>query len=265
ERYDQIQLELTLHGVAEAYVATHDGFSVDRVVVDPDLNQQFVDFCNRLSLVGDARTWNTLLFRLRKAGQLAQIPGTRRTNFSWEDCDDFMFASEIAWQSMLNDNAAVSLDEILCDPALGAELDRRAAALAPGRTSLEYRWAALKLRKEAKFARGRAAVLRPPTAVDSAARIDEIVNTSLTDQPGLYILSDETQKEFYVGETLNLNRQLSQVCDRSQQWTALSDSVFVQTIPMDHTSAGRLAWKSCLISKKLEHCPRLNYFELRVV
>ncbi|MFT5326386.1 MAG: hypothetical protein ACI8P0_004261, partial [Planctomycetaceae bacterium] len=43
------------------------------------------------------------------------------------------------------------------------------------------------------------------------------------------------------------------------------DSVLVQTIPMDHTSAGRLAWKSCLISKQLEHCPRLNYFELRAV
>jgi DNA modification methylase len=265
ERYDQIQLELTLHGVAEAYVAAHDGFSADRVVVDPELNQEFVDVCKRLSLVGDARTWNTLLFRLRKAGKLAQVPATRRTHFSWEDCDDFMFASEVAWQTLLNDSAAASLDEILCDPTLSAELDRRAEALAPGHTSLEYRWAALKLRKEAKFARGRAAVLRPPTAVAPASPLEDMVHDSLPNQPGLYILSDGTQQEFYVGETLNLNRQLRQVSDRSEQWTAFSDSVLVQTIPMDLTSAGRLAWKSCLISKKLEHCPRLNYFELRAI
>lgn len=265
ERYDQIQLELTLHGVVEAYLATHNGFSADRVVVDPELNQEFVDVCKRLSLVGDARTWNTLLFRLRKAGKLAQVPATNRTDVSWEACDDFMYASEIAWQSMLNENAAASLDEILCDPALAAELDRRAALLAPGHTSLEYRWAALKLRKEAKFARGRAAVLRPPTAIDPPAPLKDIVNGSLAVQSGLYILSDDSQQEFYVGETLNLNRQLSQFSDRSEQWSALSESVLVQTIPMDHTSAGRLAWKSCLITKKLEHCPRLNYFELRAI
>jgi DNA modification methylase len=265
ERYDQIQLKLTLHGVAEAYLATHDGFSVDRVVVDPELNHEFVNVCDRLSLVGDARTWNTLLFRLRKAGKLAQIPATRRTNFSWEDCDEFMFASEVAWQTLLNENAAASLDEILCDPKLAAELDRRAAALAPGRTPLEYRWAALKLRKEAKFARGRAAVLRPPSAVAPPATLEDIVKDSPTDQPGLYILSDDSLQEFYIGETLDLSRQLRQVSDRSEEWNALSDSVLVQTIPMDHTSAGRLAWKSCLISKQLEHCPRLNYCELRGV
>ena len=263
ERYDQIQLELTLHGIAEAYLATHEGFSVDRVVVDPELNHEFVSVCDRLSLVGDARTWNTLLFRLRKAGKLAHIPATRRTNFSWEDCDEFMFASEVAWQTLLNENAAASLDEILCDPKLAAELDRRAAALAPGRTPLEYRWAALKLRKEAKLARGRAAVLRPPSAVAPPATLEDIVKDSPTDQPGLYILSDDSQQEFYIGETLDLSRQLRQVSDQSKAWNTLSDSVLVQTIPMDHTSAGRLAWKSCLISKQLEHCPRLNYFELR--
>tara|TARA_R110002072_G_scaffold302999_3_gene491132 strand:+ start:71771 stop:73588 length:1818 start_codon:yes stop_codon:yes gene_type:complete len=263
-RYDQIQLELTLHGVAEAYLATHDGFSVDRVVADPERNHDFVSVCDRLSLVGDARTWNTLLFRLRKAGNLAHIPATRRTDFSWDDCDEFMFASEIAWQSLLNEKSAASLDEILCDPKLAAELDRRAESLAPGRTPLEYRWAALKLRKEARFARGRAAVLRPPTAVSPATPLHEAISSSRSDEPGLYILSDDS-REFYVGETLSLDRLLRQVRNRAEQWNTLSDSVLVQTIPMDHTSAGRLAWKSCLISKQLEHCPRLNYFELRGV
>jgi DNA modification methylase len=264
ERYDQIQLELTLHGVAEAYLATSNGYSADRVVIDPELNREFTGLCERLSLVGDARTWNTLLFRLRKAGKLSHIPATVRTNFSWEDCDEFMFASEVAWQSLLNKNAAASLDEILCDPSLAQELDRRAAALAPGRTPLEYRWAALKLRKEAKFARGRAAVLRPPNML-AAAPLAEATPTQLPEEPGLYILSDDSNQEFYVGETLNLRRQLGQICEHSEQWATHSPPVLVQTIPMDHSSAGRLAWKSCLISKKIEHCPQLNYFELRSV
>ena len=265
ERYDQIQLELTLHGVAEAYLATCSGFSVDRVVIDPELNHEFTSVCERLSLVGDSRTWNTLLFRLRKAGKLSHVPATRRTNFSWEQCDDFMFASEVAWQTLLNENAAASLDEILCDPGLAQELDRRAAALAPGRTSLEYRWSALKLRKEAKFARGRAAVLRPPNRIAVASPLIESTDSQFPDEPGLYILSDDTSREFYVGETLDLKRHLMRVREHAEEWATHSDSIRVQAIPMDHTSAGRLAWKSCLISKKLEHCPRLNYFELRAV
>ncbi len=265
ERYDQIQLELTLHGVAEAYLATSKGYSVDRVVIDPELNHEFTGLCERLSLVGDARNWNTMLFRLRKAGKLSHIPATIRTNVSWEECDEYMFASEVAWQSLLNENAAASLDEILCDPSLAQEFDRRAAALAPGRTPLEYRWAALKLRKEAKFARGRAAILRPPNMLAAATPLADSTSDQLPEKPGLFILSDESSQEFYVGETLDLRRQLRQIREQSEQWAAHSAPDFVQAIPLDHSSAGRLAWKSCLISKKLEHCPRLNYFELRGV
>ena len=265
ERYDQVQLELTLHGVTQAYAATSNGYSVDRVVIDPELNHEFTALCERLSLVGDVRTWNTLLFRLRKAGKLSHVPATQRTTFSWEDCDEFMFASEVAWQSMLNENVAASLDEILCDPSLAEELDRRASALAPGRTSLEYRWAALKLRKEAKFARGRAAVLKPPARIEQPTPLDESVASTLPDKPGLYILSDQSNKEFYVGETQNLGRQFRQIQQCAEEWAVHCQPALIQTLPMDHATAGRLAWKSCLISKQLQHCPPLNYFELRAV
>jgi site-specific DNA-methyltransferase (adenine-specific) len=41
----------------------------------------------------------------------------------------------------------VSLDDLICDPDIAAEFDKLASELAPGFTSLEYRWAALALRK----------------------------------------------------------------------------------------------------------------------
>lgn len=265
ERYDQIQLELTLHGVAQAYQATNHGFSVDRVVIDPELNEEFTSLCRHLNLVGGPRTWNTLLFRLRKAGKLSHIAASRRTTFSWEDCDDFMFASEVAWQTLLNDKTAVSLDEILCDPDLACEFDRRASALAPGRTPLEYRWAALKLRKEAKFARGRAAVLKPPGTLEEPSPIEAATASRFPTSPGLYILSDPSGAQFYVGETFDLDRQFRQIQQCIDEWAAYSQPAFVQTLPMNHVEAGHLAWKSCLISRKFEHCPKLNYFELRAV
>ena len=72
------------------------------------------------------------------------------------------------WQAtqLLDAGVARSMDEILCDPQLGASFDQTAAQLAPGPKPLEYRWAALRLRKEAKKARSRAA---DPEAPESTA------------------------------------------------------------------------------------------------
>ena len=97
---------------------------------------------------------------------------TRRTAMSWEACDRFLFASEIAWQKLLDDERATSLDEILCDPALAADFDALARRYAPGFSSLDYRWAALKLRKQAEIARSRAARLRVPARLGKATALD---------------------------------------------------------------------------------------------
>lgn len=260
QRYDEIQLELTLHGISEAFRMMHDGYSADRVVADPNLNKEFVDACLRLDLVGDARTWNMLLFRLRKAGHLADVETRQRTSVSWDECDNYMFASEIAWQSLLNDGSAKSLDEILCDPELASEFDKIANQFAPGYEPLEYRWAALKLRKEAKFARSRSALLTPPTRFSEKLPIDLLNAQDLPSGPGLYILSENRNRKLYVGETLDLRSRLSMRPGQLEAWLTCAESIEVQTLAMDHRTAGKLAWQSCMVKK---HEPRLNSFELR--
>ena len=264
DHYNKAQLEATLQGIARAFRATHEGYSADRVVTDPDLNEAFVRACAEMDLVGDVRTWNILLFRLRKTGHLADIPTPQRTNLSWEDCDPYIFASEIAWQSMLNDKSARSLDEILCDPALTTTFDELAGQLAPGYTPFEYRWAALKLRKEAKYARGRASVLESLRPMNPAFGeqwpIAELQDGVLAEGPGLYVLSHDADRKLYVGETLNLRRRLTLKRHHAEAWRRFADGIFVQTLPMDCSDAGKLAWQSCLVKK---FRPHLNCFELR--
>ena len=104
-------------GLIEAFQRVNQGYSPDRVIADPGLNAELAAECARLALPGDTRWWNRNLFRLRKAGRLKHIPTGRRTELSWERCDDFLFASEIAWRQML-DRGFAGLDEILCDPDL---------------------------------------------------------------------------------------------------------------------------------------------------
>lgn len=198
-------------GLIEAFRRVNQDYSLDRVVADPQLNAALGDECKRLGLPGDIRWWNRNLFRARKAGLLSHIPTGRRTELSWEICDSFLFASEIAWKQLL-DRGCQSLDEILCDPDTAAEFDRLAALLAPEFTSLDYRWGALKLRKESKRARARAGVL-------ATSRFRELfvgpINprgrklSEVPDVSGIYIVcGGAKQQPLYAGEALALQSRL---------------------------------------------------------
>jgi site-specific DNA-methyltransferase (adenine-specific) len=257
-KFSQIQLEMTYEGIIEAFRLTHEGFSSDRVVADPDINREFITTCEKLGLTGDARTWNILLFRLRKQGKLAHFETIHRTSIPWDECDKYIFASEIAWQMMIDDESAISLDEILCDPVLAAKFDKIAHRFAPGYKPLDYRWAALKLRKEAKYARSRAAILTPPARLGKMIPIEELNISRLIHRSGIYVLSDQERK-LYAGEALELHARFTSHCRKA--WLKETDSsVLVQTLPMNISTAGKLAWQSCLVEK---FKPCFNSFELR--
>jgi site-specific DNA-methyltransferase (adenine-specific) len=260
-RYDRVQLELTLKGVLEAFRQTHAGFSADRVVADPALNDAFLDTCRRLGIAGDARTWNVLLFRLRKSGKLAGLTRVR-SPLTWDDCDEFVFASEIAWQTMLDDKLAESLDEILCDPTLAQQFDLRARRFGPNDPSLPYRLAALKVRKQAKAARSRGSILKPPTSIKTARPLAEVDIRALPETTGMYLVSKAPGQPLYAGEARNLRaRLLGQFsAKRRKVWSAYSADLLLQT-HVTHTTLGdMLAWQSCLVSK---FNPALNVRDLR--
>jgi site-specific DNA-methyltransferase (adenine-specific) len=257
ERFAQTQLLLTEQGVQAAFELTCQGYSVDRVVADPELNGEFHRACTRFGLLGDPRFWNTLLFRLRKRGALQHIPTHRRTELAWHACEPFLFASEIAWQSLLSEGQAGSLDEILCDPQLVAEFDRRASNYAPGFRVFEYRWGALKLRKQVKTARVQGAVLSPPPRGLKPVAWSEVQSATLTGG-GVYLVTAAAGEHLYVGETSDLAQRFSIQFGPGQTgcWQSAGElqiKVF-QTNPQPP-----LAWQACFARK---FRPRLNLEEL---
>ncbi|MDA7980630.1 MAG: site-specific DNA-methyltransferase [Pirellulales bacterium] len=266
------QQVLTERGLLEAFQAEHQGYSVDRLVADPELNAGFVSRCQQLGLVGDARSWNALLFRLRKAGKLAHIETVRRTSFEWADCDAYFFASEIALRLMLDGRQANSLDEILCDPALAMEFDEIAHRFAPGFSPLEYRWAALKLRKEANNARTRGAQLKFPKSRFERDR-EPLVSWDIEkapDEHGVYLLAvpgaGRAGKTLYAGETLNLRERLSNhrsadgLKELSTHCSVSVEEIHVQSVSIQSANATMLAWQSCLLTRSKG--TKLNYAEL---
>ncbi len=134
-------------GVIEAIKNTHRGFSIDRLIVDPFLNEDFQTFCDRLSIPGTIAERNRFVLKLQKSGKLkkAKVEATVRTEISWWQSDCFLDAVEIALSRTSKDYHATT-EEIFCDPRLAKEYDSLVAKFSPGRSTLEYRWTAIKLR-----------------------------------------------------------------------------------------------------------------------
>ncbi len=262
QRYAQTQLDLTARGVRQAFQETHSGFSIDRVVADPDLNQRFIAACRERSLVGQPWTWNKRLFELRKDGHLADVAIEKWSTIDWQACDRYAYASEIAMQQIFNEDLADSLDDLFCDPQLAADFDQRAARLAPGFQPFEYRWTALQLRAAAQVARTRAAALVPPQRLGAKLPLGEVRGDDFAPESAVYVLSDE-QQVWYVGETLDLQARVHLQFGEAQKsvWQALASPLFIQTVELETAGKNRLAWQSCLVKQNGER-PPWNYFEL---
>lgn len=200
--------------VAEAFMAAHQGYSADRVLADPALNDTFLDNCRSLGIPGQPRDWNHLLLNIRKRGGLTAIDTSRRTSKSRAGMDPYIFASEIAWRK-LSQEYHCSLDEILCDPTLVSKFDSISKNIAPGFASFEYRWAALSLRKYA--AEGDELLDRVTGFL--APRVFSLAETSrLPSAPGHYLIIAGTIP-FFVGFAESL--ALCSLFRRDCLWAAL--------------------------------------------
>jgi site-specific DNA-methyltransferase (adenine-specific) len=255
-------VDLVRRGIKEAFVAASQGFSADRVVADPELAQAFADECRKLDLPGSPRDWNLSLLNLRKAGALKSAETAQRTELDWETFDQISFASEIALQELLNAGAA-SLDEVLCDPDLVAEFDRRAMSFAPGHRPLDYRWAALKLRKEAKNARTRAQSLLVGRLSEKVA-LGSLVSSQFPTTGGLFAVHGAKQV-LYVGESLNLRQRVEDSfgARRAAAWRSL-DIVGQAELSLSYLRApgdirSLLGYQCKLVEK---HKPRFNFGQL---
>ena len=196
--------------IVEAFDAISDGFSVDRVVADPAMNKSYLAACAERGLTESAAQLNRQVMNLRKAGALSGRPRSKRTHFS--DEDDYRFAAEMAIRFMERKHD-VSLDRVICDPALASEFDSLAVSVCPGYSVLQYRWAALGLRKAKNLEPELAARILKPEIV-MQIRIAELTVNSIPQDQGLYLFFD-TNTVLYVGESENLRTRLKKHLDHS--------------------------------------------------
>jgi hypothetical protein len=199
-----------IDALTSAFEEASNDYPPDRVVADPALNESFVAECRSRGLNAPVAELNRSLLNLRKAGGLSGRPRAKRTHF--KDQSDYCFAAEIAVR-FLERRDQVSLDRIICAPNRVAEFDELAARIAPGHSPLQYRWAALSLRKARKLEPEVASRILPPTRVQNW-QVDQIQLDDLPTEQGLYLFFD-AEELLYVGETENLRSRIKKHLDHS--------------------------------------------------
>lgn len=236
-----------------AFDAICEGYSPDRVVADPDLNGAFQSECVRLGVLESPALLNRALLNLRKQGCLR---GRKSKRTSFKNQQDYVFAAEMAVR-LLERRHEVSLDDIICDPLRANVFDQLASQIAPGHSQLQYRWAALSLRKTSRLKPEILAKVVRPVSITSV-RVDQMKPGVIPSQQGLYLFYTSSTP-LYVGESDNLRNRISKHVDHSDNkelarwlWQNGQESLYleIQVLPANTAVRIRRALESELIRSR---------------
>ena len=197
-----------------AYLKVYDGWSTDEVLLQTELNDQFLAECKRRQPDIPSFDFNWTLLNLRKAGELRDISATKRRR---DNSDAYLHAAEIAAR-FLEDRYSVNTDRVLCDPKLRAEYDREATKVAPKVEPYLLRKASLTLRKSRRLQPElvlRVADWKKDIIVMPASEAEKDAG-KVPEQPGVYIFRDATGY-LYIGESSNLYDRIKKHLDRSDR------------------------------------------------
>lgn len=213
--------------VLQAFLQTHDGYSVDEVLINPDLHQALQAKCLALAIEREQpipettrqahKHFASALLHLRKTGQVGKV-ATRRAAKPGPDAptkDAYRFAVEIAARQIASQHGAHT-DDILVDPALRQaflETCRSVCGDLPGLTDAMLLRDAINLRKARRLRPELVARIADWGKTISVYELQTLKtnpdNLSPANAPGVYIFRDATGY-LYIGEAKNLSTRLKQ-------------------------------------------------------
>lgn len=262
---DQSTASPDIHQVVkDAYLEVFDGASTDRVVADPDHNCLFIQACWVRGVKASQYELNKLLLNARKSKKLGKVEGVKAWRVPRKVMEQYELASEAAVR-LLQDREHytnqrwVSLDDILCDPRLGKQFFEIASSLAPGFDAVDYRWAALSIRKAINRSQKVTDEVQSPDFTALGSR-DRIRASKVPREAGLFWMRSG-EMDFYVGHAGNLRDQLERLLDSEIEETLACYNTYslFESGPLQFsiaaTSTNRGSVKRILVN---EHEPRLN-------
>ncbi len=208
----------------DALEQSHRGASIDRMILDPILNEDFQRACDSLRIDGPHEIRNRAILRLRRLGKWIDLDRDSEQIVApkWSELDCYLFASEIACRRIA-DRYVTDFAELFCDVRIATQFDALAARYCPGYMPLEYRWGALMLYHT---------LLPVPLCLNNVSDeelhlegwqtaptvpLEARIDPQLPSGPAVYSLEElENGRVLYVGETMNLKRRIERQFGRDQ-------------------------------------------------
>lgn len=201
--------EIDIDRLLVAFRSVRDGMSPDYVVAEPAMNERFQAAAREAGLRASPELLNKALLNLRKAGGLKDEDRSRQYRLRRE-FDLYTFASEWSVRHLQREllreiNRMPALDELLCNPAWAARLDEIAARIKPGFEPIDYRWAALSIRKRGR-SKPEPETLELP--MHRQLSLEEWLTPDIPAGAGLYLIF-ANDKPLYVNWTRDLAEQIA--------------------------------------------------------
>lgn len=200
--------------VKEAFNEVRDGRSPEYVICNPILNESFLSAARELGVQGNDAEINFTLLNIRKRGELADCPTTRRKK-SDPNLKHYQNAV-LNTARLVEKQFGKNVDEIICNPDTRAQFDALIQFMCPGTSAFESQYAALSLRKSNRLKPepvGHIIRAVSSKALDLAGLEDRLAD--LPTGPGVYVFFDE-EVTLYAGKADNLRRRIK---DHISTWT----------------------------------------------
>lgn len=205
--------------VISAFSKSHDGWSVDELLLDDDRRELFIKECmKQVETAKDSMNEDALcraLLHVRKRG--GRLPKTTRRAVKNGDDDALIHIAEIAARR-IQDEFHYDTDSLLVNSKARERFDEIAEELLPGSSKYHMRKSAIRLRKTRKL---EPELLSRVTdwklLIRDYSSVDLIIDPSvIPTRPGIYLFRDRSGY-IYIGQASNLRERLTKHLEDSDR------------------------------------------------
>jgi hypothetical protein len=201
--------------IIRAFEEIRRGFAVDRVLADPILLAKFFRRCDDLDVAAPKYAIALRLLAFRKSPRKDRRIAKATAREPKRDYSSYSFAAEMALVQMKYRYGA-SVDDILAYPEIGNEFDTLAKRIYSGPTTLEYRLAALHIRKSRNCESDERSLFnsmkidRAERAMKRHASLDKIDLDELGNADGIvgFVEEGRVQRFLYIAQTKNISESV---------------------------------------------------------
>lgn len=206
--------------LVQVFERVREGYELDRVLVDPMLSRKLITEAHKAGVKGTAIAINRRLQAIRKNWKAYGVKFADFTQAADLEPQPYFYAAELGYVQ-LNYRRDASVDDIITDPNVGDAFVALCKGIKPEGRAMDFKWAALRLRKMRYFKPQKVEKLLAIKAEEIEGQmrfvgtLDRLTMDAIPVDSGLYsfIERDKQPHYLYVGAADRLREAISPFAD----------------------------------------------------